>query len=436
MAEPTGIILQAHIGEKALKKFLNVKQTSFEDHENWYGEGGLHEKWIEDMGDECHQTDTETRVSYFFAELLYTCNDTSGNVFLFNYDSKEETLFYAFIANHEYYFYMKSLLTITRQFARYKDTEGEDFAFIAAPTTSDIHIALSLQQGKGMFKPTDEVDEAIIKECLNRFWSFCVKNDFPEAEKALKKRNYYYYKPIKNAYKRYLLQREEVEKPLRIKEATKDNPYNLVNNIYTYDGLVFDEEGGLIEEADPFTFREVTNVSSIFADKNHVFLYRPVDSNKKEDTPGRTERKFCIMEGIDGASFTYVQDRWDTLYWKDKNHVYCGDDLKKMESADVKTFKYLDFAFGRDKNNIYYKDRIIGIKPDRFTLNKNGFIYDGETIYHYQNKIDMDAGSFKVISYESEVNPFTGTFILEDKYGRCRYEYKSRENSKVEKLRK
>jgi len=217
--------------------------------------------------------------------------------------------------------------------------------------------------------------------------------------------------------------------------ATKDKPFQLFDNFYTYNGKVYHffhhtKQRIEVSNADPLTLKLVAN---ILADKSFVFTQRflgtfPPNDQKNISFPDLYNMyKYVIAEGVDGGSFAYIKNRLEAVYWKDKNAVYIhtrdknNTYLKKVENADVDTFEYLNFCFGRDKKNIFFKDKIVDIDPENYTLNKSGFIFDNKNIFYYEVKIPLDAPTFKVISYESSINPFIGPFILEDENGK--YEF-------------
>ncbi|WP_438424730.1 DKNYY domain-containing protein [Aquimarina macrocephali] len=427
MADPTGIIVKAKINEKSLQKFLNEKQKSFEDFD-W--DTAIKKEYnTEERG-----ANKSKKIISFFAELLYSCNNSSDNVFLFHYDTEKQEFFFSFILNYEYYRYEKSLLTTCRQLANYIEPAYDAYAFIVAPGPPDIYSSFSLKQENIKYKASDKIDKNIAQTYLDQFWSFNGKDNFYcEPEAALRKRNYYY-KPLRNAYKKLKKEIEEIEKPSKIKKATKEHPYYLFGSFYTYDGFVFENETK-IENADPLTFREI---GPFFVDKNHIFKYSAINMVEPFDIRNWNEIKFeyIIIDGIDGATFTHLkkQHSREATYWKDKNYIFCGSDLRKLESADIETFEYLDFAYGKDKNHVYFQDQIIDIDIQHYKLNKNGFIYDNKNIYHYQKKIDLDANTFEVISYESETNVFLGPFVLVDKHGKYKYEIKHNQDTEIEKL--
>src|SRR5690606_26991394 len=163
-----------------------------------------------------------------------------------------------------------------------------------------------------------------IDRLLDKFWSFKKQNDFPAPDKAFSLKNYFY-KPFQTAYKKYVNHQEQIERPARILQASKENPFHLFDDFYTYDQKVFDVSSNVVEvaNADPNSFKKVANA---FLDKNYVFARRlanngaPVTLQKLAHP--ETCWEYAIIPGIDAETVTPIGDRWDTLYWKDKNWVY------------------------------------------------------------------------------------------------------------------
>ncbi len=215
--------------------------------------------------------------------------------------------------------------------------------------------------------------------------------------------------------------------------ATKENPYHLFDEFYTYDNRVFEISSyGKIEvsTANPLTFRCVINrgIPVLYADNNAVFEQKNVYEEEiiNDKSYFKLIKKYYkIIDGIDGNTFNCIKDRWETVFWKDKNNIFTYADKKliHLKNADVKTFEYLGFNLGKDKNNIYYLNQIINIDSKNYTLNINGFIYDDKNVYHYNNNLNLDGKTFKVIEYANKTNPFLGVFILEDKNGQYKYEH-------------
>lgn len=402
MAEPTGIFIEIETDEKSLKKMLNHK---FE------------------------KASYKKKLGYYLCELLHDCNINPSNIFIFNYNLNTKKCFIAYVQKHFEKTQIEPLIEGLQHIALLKNTDTIDYAIISS-IFPEVFEAYKITD-KEVTKTNQKLPVNVVNNLINKFWSFSKNNNFPKPNKALSKRDYFY-KDFKNFYKKYLEYVNEIEKPIKIAQATKDSPYHLFDNFYTYNNGVFEyniytKEFIELPESDPFSFRDVAGIK---ADKN--FVYNRILATNSPPELINQESVFIInpnaiwewviVSGIDGNSFENIKQKWDTVYWKDKKSVFIYEkrNLIKIE-ADSKTFKYLDFCFGKDKDSVFYLDKIIPIDVNNFTLNKNGFIFDSNTIFHYQNKLQLDAKSFKILEYESEVNPFIGTFIIEDKNGRYKY---------------
>ncbi len=404
MAEPTGIFIEFETTEANLKKLLS---KPFE--KALYGK----------------------KLGYYLCELLYQSTKEPASVFLFNYNDKTQTCYLAYMHRYIENQVLNSFMEILPIIADLKKPDTTNYAIVAT-TYPEVLDAYQLAQGKvTKFKKT--LQENLVKLLMDTFWSFSVNGSFPEPKKALNKRNYFY-KNFKNYYKKFLSHIELIEKPSKIANATKENPYHLLDKLYTYDHKVFEfrtftNQIILLPDADPLTIR---NVSGIYADKNNVYLSR-LSPNSPPNINPRTGNgnnpnaiwEYYTVPGIDGSTFNYVKEKWDTIYWKDRNSVFIFDrearELQTIPNADSKTFEYLDFCYGRDKNQLFYLNKALPVDVNKYNLNKNGFIFDSQHVFHYQHKLRLDAMTFKVIEYESEVNSFLGTFLLEDKNGSYKY---------------
>ena len=404
MAEPTGIFIEIEIDEKSIKKMLNHK---FE------------------------KASYNKKLGYYFCELLHNC-DTSNPaaVFIFNYNLNTKKCFIAYLLNHFEKSLIEPFTDVLQIISVLKNPEITEYAIVSS-IFPEVLEAFKLTNSK-VEKIDKNLPIEIVNNLTDKFWSFSKNNSFPEPKEALNKRNYFY-KTFKNYYKKYLAYIEEVERPNKIAQATKENPYHLFDNFYTYNNKVFDYKTYTkqvleLPQADPITFR---NVAGIKADKNFVFNIKLAPNSPPKTSKVGTYImnnpnsiwEWIIVDGIDGNSFNYVKEKWDTVYWKDKNAVfiYENQELIKLEEADSKTFTYLNFCYGKDKNNLFYLDKVIPIDVNNYTINKNGFIFDNNNIFHYENKLELNAKTFKVLKYDSEVNPFKGEFILEDKNGQYSY---------------
>ncbi len=410
MAEPTGFFVEVTLEEESVKKLLN---HAFE------------------------YTEPKKKLEYYLSKLLYECN-TEDNVFIFHYEHKSKKCFIGWFLNHfvgeelNYFYKIFPILSTLQQ------TNTMGYATVAS--TCDIFEIYKITAKDVEKLPLTEAHQKSISPIIEKLWTFTeADNTFARPDKALRKRNYFH-KNFKNYYKKYLTYQDEIQKPKKIAQATRENPFHLFNRFYTYDKKVYDlgimyqffqtlDKVVLVPHADPLTFRAEADM---IADKNYVFA-----KYLAPNSPPKTIKnefgsminnpdviwEYKIVEGIDGASFTYLgNNKWEVVYYKDKNSVFIKG-LKKVKDADITTFSYLDFCYGRDKNHIFYLDKIMPIDPHHYTLTKHGFIFDKKHVFHYERKLPLDGVSFEVLQYESETNPFKGKFVLGDKSGK--YEYDS-----------
>ena len=138
----------------------------------------------------------------------------------------------------------------------------------------------------------------------------------------------------------------------------------------------------------------------IVKDKNGVYFLENI-SEENENSEIKTKK--LNLKGLDLRSFKKVDD--SDYYFKDKNSIYYEDsgNLHKIENADLKTFKDLDYNFAKDKNNIYYKNKKLdGIDAASFEKIEFNFIKDKNRLY----KIDEDEekNEIKLIPLNEKVN--------------------------------
>lgn len=402
MAEPTGIFIDVEIDETDLKRLLNQK---FE------------------------RPKFGNKLGYYFSELLYRSYvDESDSVFIFNYDKKSKSCFIAFLVNHFSDTDVSLFPKILEMISSLKKRNSSNYAIVAS-TFPDLFNAYLLNPNQVKEQSPDSFPKDVVEQIMNKFYSFSQDQCFLNPQVALNKRNYFY-KNFKNYFKKYLAFVEEAEKPKKIAKATKENPYFLFDDLYAYNNAVFyrtrDKIFREIPEADPFSLREIG--LQLIADKNYVFIKRIAP-----DSPCPNNTSFLkliweyqIIKDIDGKSMKPLKYKYETTYWKDKCAIYYGREsggveLIKVSQADRESFEELNFGFGKDKNHVYFCEKVIPINAKHFNINKHGFIYDEQNIFHYQHQIPLDAKTFKVVKYESEQNPFMGTFVLEDKSGRYTY---------------
>src|SRR5690606_19761423 len=150
----------------------------------------------------------------------------------------------------------------------YKDSEKPDYAIVTS-IAPEVEVGYMISKDKLEKVSSNDLKRHIIDPLLDKFWSFMRKNDFPEPSRAFKIKDYYY-KPFQNDFKKYVKHREEIERPAKILQASKENPFHLFDDFYTFDQKVFDISRSVVEvvNADPYSFKKLGNA---FLDKNYVF---------------------------------------------------------------------------------------------------------------------------------------------------------------------
>ncbi|MDO5693709.1 MAG: DKNYY domain-containing protein [Pseudomonadota bacterium] len=413
MADIGGIVARLTISEAELNAALKRKQRETANHLQGPGEARQHER----------RTTPGLPVSRFLAELLHECREPSQNAFIFHFDPARQVLFFAYMPRYDWWQDVNAVLTVLAALSAAGAAPTQ--AVCMSPHCEDVYAVFDLADGK-LAPREGGADEGLVNDYRSEIWRrFDGKlGAFPATEQAIRKRGYYP-RSLVSAYKRYLRFVEQQERPGRIKAATREQPYHLggeLFNLLTWDGKVYYPTTGRrafveLPDADPFTMRAVCG---LMADQRHVYAV-----SRQRGSP------IVALKDVDGATFRHLGRAVENVYCIDKNHVYYDlgdgyvDDATStglVAGADPASFEYLDFAYGKDGRHVYYRDRALPLDPNAVRLDRHGFIRDDRHVFHYGDRIDMDAPSFQVVAYESETNPFTGTFVLRDKHGRAEYD--------------
>ena len=204
-----------------------------------------------------------------------------------------------------------------------------------------------------------------------------------------------YYKDKNNIY--FLNDRDNKMKLEKLNYADPKT-FEIINGNFARDDKNLYIFGYKLDGIDPKTF-ETLNYEMI-KDKNGVYFLENI-SEENENSEIKTKK--LNLKGLDLRSFKKVND--SDYYFKDKNSIYYEDsgNLHKIENADLKTFKDLDYNFAKDKNNIYYKNKKLdGIDAASFEKIEFNFIKDKNGLY----KIDEDEekNEIKLIPLNEKVN--------------------------------
>lgn len=103
------------------------------------------------------------------------------------------------------------------------------------------------------------------------------------------------------------------------------------------------------------------------------------------------------LKGADGKTFEEI----DMHHFKDKNYVYY--DNRIIEKADPKTFEYIGNSYYRDKSNIFYFGKPINVDIETFQIIKNSHSYAKDKNYVYDGTIITEIkhpDTFEFIDYE------------------------------------
>ena len=181
-------------------------------------------------------------------------------------------------------------------------------------------------------------------------------------------------------------------------DGANPKTFEIVDDYFARDDKNVYILGYKVDGIDPKTF-ETLNYEMI-KDKNGVYFLENI-SEENENSEIKTKK--LNLKGLDLRSFKKVDD--SDYYFKDKNSIYYEDsgNLHKIENADLKTFKDLDYNFAKDKNNIYYKNKKLdGIDAASFEKIEFNFIKDKNRLY----KIDEDEekNEIKLIPLNEKVN--------------------------------
>ena len=204
-----------------------------------------------------------------------------------------------------------------------------------------------------------------------------------------------YYRDKNNIY--FLNDRDDKMKLEKLNYADPKT-FEIINGNFARDDKNLYIFGYKLDGIDPKTF-ETLNYEMI-KDKNGVYFLENI-SEENENSEIKTKK--LNLKGLDLRSFKKVDD--SDYYFKDKNSIYYEDsgNLHKIENADLKTFKDLDYNFAKDKNNIYYKNKKLdGIDAASFEKIEFNFIKDKNGLY----KIDEDEEKkeIKLIPINEKVN--------------------------------
>ena len=121
----------------------------------------------------------------------------------------------------------------------------------------------------------------------------------------------------------------------------------------------------VIPGADPKTFKELGNCSTIYRDKRMVYIWNRELPEVHHDS-ARAFGPFYLVD--DSAVYRILQH----------TRSYVGG-IERMEGLDAASFQVLGGGWTKDKNAVYYADKALpGADPSTFKMAKNFVFYTGE----------------------------------------------------------
>jgi hypothetical protein len=242
MAEPAGILIEAHITQARVASFFQ-RQIA-------------------------HRAG-KASIGRVLSEMLDQ-GDLHGDILILNHDSQRDSLFLAWILSHYAPEAAAFIWPILDILAEHMDATALAEGAVAS-TIPECLESLRIENGRLIRATARLVSRQTLENLSARLWSFASKGEFPDAARSMRRRDYQC-KAFRSAWKNYLRWRDEQERPARIAAATEAEPFYLFQSIFCWDGNVVERDGYTGRDipfpgADPLSFREV---AGFYADKTHV----------------------------------------------------------------------------------------------------------------------------------------------------------------------
>lgn len=389
MAAPAGLLVECPIDEASLASLFKQK-IAFE--------GG------------------KISIGHVLSRLLDRGED--ADILIAHYDRDRECLFLAWYLNHYSRDALAPIWPVLDALAAVlpATTEGKG----AVATTFPELIETVLLRGGAVERRPVQVSPAGLPDadfaqngCLvslsDKLWSFAEKGQFPDAEGSMR-RKAMQCKPFKSAWKTYRVWRDAEERPARIAAATLDTPFRLFEDVYTALGQVFRRDGFSnrdvpFADADPLTFR---TEAGFHADRNHVWQRQLAAGSPPKQIQHRGHWinnqaavwEYVHVAGAQGASFRWLFDRWDTMFWRDALRIYtCAEEgrLLALTGVDPVRFRAYGQCFGSDGEQVYYFQHRLPLNAHQMQT-QGIFIWDGEKVFCRAFELPLRGEGFGIVA--------------------------------------
>lgn len=349
----------------------------------------------------------KARIGHVLSRML-DLGEEDGDILIVHHDPDTDQLFLAWILNH----YSADRLDQFWPVLQLLAGMGIRGRGVVASTLPEVYETIRIDGGAVIRLPADQVEPALVGHLSARLWTFAVKEEFPDAAGSMRRRNYHC-KPFRTAWKAYLTWRDEQERPARIAAATPADPYRLFGEIHTAAGKVFERDSYTRRDipfpgADPLTFR---TEAGFHADRNHVWQKRLADGS-----PPSTIRRdgytinnpdaiweYVIVPDAEGASFTWLFHRFDTMFWTDRRRVYSlqgfrgRGQLAALPDVQATGFREVGQCFGTDGTRVFYFSDALPLDPARLRTSEF-FIWDDTRVFFCETEVPLDARRFRILA--------------------------------------
>ena len=261
---------------------------------------------------------------------------------------------------------------------------------------------------------------AYVKDDKTVFSNFSFSNTLKNADvNFFEALGQYYGKDKNNVY----LMGEKIKKAdVKTFQVISEQSFNHYskdkNNVYL--------ETYIIEGADPKTFEIIKEEPFYSKDKKYLYYSGKKIDEIKDNLKIMSAGIFGIIKNgnriyangnrldiENPENFKIIKNDYynnpNIIYGKNDKNIYViignGQKIRSkiIKDADINSFEIMEIgAYSRDKNNIYFTHsdviKIKDVDKDSFTIGKNGFSYDKNSVYFYGKKIDgISPKGFKII---------------------------------------
>ncbi|PWK59295.1 hypothetical protein [Roseicyclus mahoneyensis] len=395
MAEPEGLLLEADLSEAGLAAWFRRKILT-----------------------------AEGKVTVGRALCLVLDGGEPADIVIVHHDPAKGRLFFAWILNHYADGALAPVWPLMAALASVLDRESRALGAVAS-TFPLPREGVRLSGGAvDRFAP-DKVAPELLTGLSDRLWGFARKGVFPDAAGSMAARGMQC-KPFRAAWKSYRAWCDEVEKPARIAAATSEAPFRLFDDIFTAEGAVFRRDGFSGRDipfpgADPLSFRIE---AGFHADRTQVW-----DRRLASGSPPAVVRQggFVVnnraaiwnhvpVVGAEGASFRWLFDRWDTIYWADRTRVYArevGGMLVVLPGADAKRFRALGPCFGTDGAGVFFGARRLPLDPAG-VRSEGLFLWDDDKVFFRDQELPLKGAEFRILGQKRSEHSRQTCYRLSD----------------------